>query len=376
MKPVQSTHAAVFLLAFLLAACSDDGNPVGGSARPAMVVRAGAGTAAVTVFAGEVRARYEPALAFRVAGKISRRLVEVGEQVHAGQVLAELDPADLDLQLEAARAHLVSAEAEHTLAGAELERHRNLLERQLISPSLFETQEAAFRVAEARLHEARAQAETAGNQASYAELRAPAGGLIVQRFAEAGQVVAAGQSVFLLAVAGEREVAINLPEQSAGTITPESELLVELWALPGELIPGRLREVSPAADSASRTYSARVTLGKSELRVELGQSARVYTAGSGPDTLVLPLSALHARDGKPAVWIVDPQTSRVRLAPVVIGPLGEAGFPVIEGVAPDNWVVAAGVHLLSENELIRPVDGENRPVVLSAPAATPESEAH
>jgi len=337
-----------------------------------MVVQVSAGMPVGTLFAGEVRARYEPALAFRFNGKMIRREVDVGDKVQAGQVLARLDPVDLDLQLETARAQQASAEADLALAKAELERHRSLLDRKLISASQFEAQDAAFQVAGARLRQARAQATTAGNQLSYTQLRAPDAGVIVQRYAEAGQVVAAGQSIFLLAVEGEREVLISVPEQSVEAFTPGRELRVELWSAPGQFIPGRLREISPAADAASRTYAARVSIGKTDLPVELGQSARVYTTGSGAASVALPLAALYSSAGQPAVWKVDPQSSRVRMTPVQIGPFGETEVPVIAGVAPGDWVVAAGVHLLRDGQLIKPIDKQNRPVVLSGPPAVTE----
>ncbi|MSQ97680.1 MAG: efflux RND transporter periplasmic adaptor subunit [Xanthomonadales bacterium] len=371
MNLLRSTQAAVVALALLLAACTDQG-PTEEPTRPAMVVQVSAGMPLGTLFAGEVRARYEPALAFRFNGKMIRREADVGDQVQSGQVLARLDPVDLDLQLEAARAQQASAEADLALAKAELERHRSLLERKLISASQFEAQDAAFQVAQARLRQARAQATTASNQLSYTQLRAPDAGVIVQRYAEAGQVVAAGQSIFLLAVEGEREVVISVPEQSAAEFTPGKELLVELWATPGTLIPARLREISPAADAASRTFAARVSLAETGLPVELGQSARVYTTGSGSPSLALPLSALYSSAGQPAVWIVDPQSSRVRLTPVQIGPFGETEVPVIAGVSSGDWVVATGVHLLRDGQLIKPIDQQNRPVVLSAPPAAAE----
>lgn len=350
-----------------LTGCSGSG-AVEEVVRPAMVVQIGAGAADATAFAGEVRARHEPALAFRIPGKIVRRRVDVGDAVRKGDVLAELDPADVALQLEAARAQEASAEADSDLARAELERHRNLFERQLISRSLFETREAAFRAAQARLRQARAQSASSGNQASYAQLRAPSDGVIVQRLAEAGQVVAAGQSVFVLAVAGEREVAISVPEQSSALFTPGKELLVELWAEPGKAIPGRLREISPAADAGSRTYAARVSLGASAVPVELGQSARVYARDAGAVALALPLSALHIKDGQPAVWRVDPATSTIHLTPVKTGAYRETDVPVLAGLKAGDWVVSAGVHLLQEGQTIKPIDRSNRAVAL-APAA-------
>ena len=334
-----------------------------------MVVQVSAGMPVGTLFAGEVRARYEPALAFRFNGKMIRREVDVGDRVQAGQVLASLDPVDLELQLETARARQAAAEADLALARAELERQRSLLDRKLISRSQFEAQDAAFQVAEAGLRQARAQAETAANQLGYAQLRAPDAGVITQRFAEAGQVVAAGQSIFLLALEGEREVVISVPEQTVEAFAPGRELQVELWSSPGQFISGRLREISPAADAASRTYAARVSISKTDVPVELGQSARVYATGSGSSSLVLPLSALTSSAGQPAVWLVDPQSSRVRLTPVQIGPYGETEVPVSKGLELGDWVVASGVHLLRDGQLIKPIDKQNRPVVLSGSAS-------
>ncbi len=358
-------------LALLLAACTDQG-PTEEPTRPAMVVQVSAGMPVGTLFAGEVRARYEPALAFRFGGKIIRRDVDVGDQVKAGQVLASLEPVDLELQLEAASARQASAEADLALAKAELERQRSLLDRKLISRSQYEAQDAAFEVARAGLRQARAQAKNASNQLGYAQLLAPDAGVITQRFAEAGQVVTAGQSIFLLALEGEREVVISVPEQTVAEFAPGRKLQVELWSSPGQSIPGRLREISPAADAASRTYAARVSLSQTDVPVELGQSARVFAIETDVPGPVLPLSALYSSAGQPAVWKVDPESSRVRLTPVRVGPFGETEVPLIEGVSPGDWVVSTGVHLLRDGQLIKPIDKQNRPVVLSGPAAVPE----
>ena len=161
----------LLLLAAALSACGSDesGEP---AARPAMVVLPDRAANAFAVFPGEVRAREETALGFRVAGKIARRLVDIGDRVKQGQLLAELDPDDLALQAQAARAQLGAAQADLDQARNELERHRTLLERKLISASLFEARETAFKAAEARVGQARAQLDVARNQATYAALRA------------------------------------------------------------------------------------------------------------------------------------------------------------------------------------------------------------
>lgn len=349
-----------------LAACSGDEGS-GTPARPALVVPVRAGGEGVSAFAGEVRARHEPVLSFRIGGKLARRHAEVGDRVRKGQALAELDASDVGLQLESARAQLASAEADLALAKSELDRYQSLLDRQLVSRSLYDARVSAHQAALARVRQAKAQAAVSGNQAGYAVLTAPADGVIAQRLVEAGQVVAAGQAVYVLAEDGEREVAISLPEQVAADFAPGRPLAVELWSLPGQRFPGRIREVAPAADAQARTFAARVAFDAGEARVELGQSARAYARANGGASLVVPLSALAAREQAPAVWVVDPATGAVSLREVKIGPYGETEVPVLSGLSEGEWVVAAGVHLLLEGQKVKPVDRDNRP--LAAPAA-------
>jgi multidrug efflux system membrane fusion protein len=354
--------------ALALAACGKDA-PDEGPARPAMVVQPGAASANLSVYAGEVRARFEPALAFRIGGKMSRRLVDVGEQVKKGQPLAELDAADVALKLEASRAQLASAQSDLGLASSELDRYKSLFARQLVSKSLYDARVSAQQAAQARVRQAQAEASVSGNQAAYAVLRAPADGVIAQRLAEAGQVVAAGQTIFVLAEEGPREVAISVPERSAALFTPGREMAVELWSQPGQQFPARLREIAPGADSQARTFAARVTFDPGEVRTEIGQSARVFALQQGERRLAVPLPALHEKDGKPALWVVDPAKSTVRLRTVTVGAYGEAEVPVLTGLEPGEWVVAAGVHLLVDGQRIKPIDRENRPVKLTAAPA-------
>lgn len=355
-------------LALSLAACSDGPPPA--EVRPALVVQASSGELGYEAFAGEVHAREEPQLAFRIGGKISRRLVDAGARVKAGQALAELDPADVRLQSEADRAALASAQADLTLAQSELQRYKSLVDQQLVSQSLYDNRVAALRAAEARVRQARAQVSASGNQVGYAVLRAPSDGVIAQRLAEAGQVVAAGQAVFVLAVDGEREVLISVPEQSISRFPVGRDLAVELWAEPGKRFQGKLREISPSADAQTRTFSARVGFESAGAAVELGQSARVYAHTATGSGMRLPLSALTQSRGRPAVWVVDPASSRLRLTPIRTGAFGEDGVPVLSGIQPTDWVVAAGVHLVREGEKIAPIDRDNRPVRLRGAVAS------
>ncbi len=346
-------------LPVLLGACAQAPEPP--SPRPAMVVRADSGDLAYEAFAGDVHAREEAPLAFRIAGKISRRLVDAGARVRAGQALAELDAADVRLQSEAGRAQLASAQSDLALARAELGRYRELAGKQLVSRSLLDTRQAAFDAAGARVKQARAQFDASGNQVAYAVLRAPRDGVIAQRLAEAGQVVAAGQSVFVLAADGEREVAISVPEQSISRFSIGRDLAVELWAAPGKRFPGKLREISPAADPLTRTYAARVSFDAGDTAAELGQSARVYALAAEGSGMRLPLSALAGGGGHPAVWVVD-AAGIVHRREVKAGAYAEDGVPIQAGLRPDEWVVAAGAHLMRDGEKVLPIDRDNRPV--------------
>lgn len=351
-------------LVALLAACGN-GEQAAPSIRPAMVVHPQLSAEVMDTYPGEVRARLEPELAFRIGGKVTRRLVEVGEQVKKDQPLAELDPQDVRLQLEATRAQVAAAEANLQLVRAERDRYKTLLARNLVSRSQYDNAENLYRSGEARLKQIKAEFNVANNQAGYAVLRASQDGVIARRMVEVGQVVAAGQTVFTLAAHGEREVAISLPEQAFGRFRVGQEVAVELWSQPDQRFAGRIREMSPSADPQSRTFAARVAFTEGKVPAELGQSARVFIAHDGVVPLSVPLSALTAEQGRPYVWVVDPQTSLLKRTPVRIGAYGEKSVPVLEGLKPDDWVVAAGVQVLREGQEVRPVDRDNRVVELA-----------
>lgn len=356
--------ALVAMLGALLAGCgnrTDHAEPV----RPALVERPLPGGHAVLAFPGDVRARQESALSFRVPGRVAVRHVDAGAKVREGQVLAELDPADLALQVQSAQAQLRAAEASLALARSERDRYRALLDRKLIAQAAFDAQDNTFKAAAAQVDQARAQLDVARNQAGYARLLAPADGVIATRQAEAGQNVAAGQTVFTLAADGEREIAISLPEQRIGDFSVGQQVMVELWSRPGERVPGTIRELSPGADPLSRTYAARVAFDAVASQAELGQSARVYVGAADASALSVPLAAVSAEGGRHFVWVVDPQTHALRRAPVQTGAWGEERVPVLSGLQPTDWIVAAGAHLVREGQVVQPIDRDNRAIALA-----------
>ncbi|WP_339514520.1 efflux RND transporter periplasmic adaptor subunit [Pseudomonas sp. RL_15y_Pfl2_60] len=349
----------------VLAACGN-GEKTEPVIRPAMVVQPVPSTALTDTYPGEVRARYEPDLAFRIGGKVLKRHVDVGDRVKKGQALAELDPQDVRLQLESARAQVASAQANLQLVKAERDRYKTLQGRQLVSRSQYDNAENLYRAGVARLKQAQADFNVANNQSDYAVLEASQDGVIAQRAVEVGQVVAAGQTVFSLAVDGEREVRIDLPEQAYSHYRVGQQVRIELWSQPDKRFDGHIREMSPAADAQSRTFATRVAFDAGDVPAELGQSARVFIAREGEVALAIPLSALTADAGKPYVWVVDPQSSTLKRTTVRVGPYSDNSVPVLAGLKAEDWIVAAGTQVLQEGQQVKPLDRENRAIQLTA----------
>ena len=363
--------AAVLLLMVALAVgCGSDEVAVE-TVRPVLVTHPTSAADAQASFAGDIRAREESPLSFRVGGKIVERHVDVGDHVRRGELLATLDAADLQARARAARARLAAAEAELGRARADQARFAALAEDQLVSRSALDAQNAAATAAQGQVDAARAELEVAGNQSGYSELRATADGVIAARHVEAGEVVAAGQAVYTLAGDGTREVAFAVPEGRVDAIRPGQAVRVELWSDPERRWPGRVREIAPMADPASRTFAARAVVEAPAGALELGQSARVHVDTNGDrESLSVPLSALQrVGEDAVAVFVVDPATSTLKLQPVQVGAYGNERVPVTGGLDRQAWVVAAGGHLLREGQKVQPVDRDNRPVRGASAAA-------
>lgn len=361
MRPVRPLRSALgFLLLSALAACSPKPEP--DTRRLVLVTQPQADGAGAQVFAGEVRAREEVNLSFRVPGKIAERLVDAGARVRAGQLLARLDAADLELQRQGSDAALQALKADRDLAAAELARYRDLAAQQLVSKSLYDSKKAQADAAESRYRQAAAQAGLNANQAGYAGIRAPSAGVISQHLAEAGQVVSAGQPVFTFARDGAREVAIHVAERHLPALRVGRPASIELWTRPGVRYPGTVREIAGAADPLTRTYAVRVALDDDAADAHLGQSARVLMADVDGASLTVPLSALTENAGKPAVWVLSTQDGRLRKRGVQVLRYGARTAEIGGGLGQNEWIVQAGVHLLRDGEAVRAVDADNRPV--------------
>lgn len=311
-----------------------------------------------TAYAGEVRAEREPVLAFQVGGVIARRSVDVGTPVKAGQALAELDVADLELRLAADEAAVREAASRRRLAAAERDRVDALLKRGLIGRAERDIRQTALEAADAQLQQTRSMVAAARRQSDYGVLRAPQDGVITARHVEIGQVVVAGQPAFTLAIDGPRDVAIALPEGNADAMRVGDPVSIAFWREPERRVAGEVREVAPAADAATRMRSVRIRVTGAGASAELGSSARVY-ARQSVDALRVPLSAVLQSDDGPGVLVFDPKTSMLRRTPVEIGAFMEDGA-LLQGIDADTWIAAAGVHVLRDGDHVIPVDHRNR----------------
>lgn len=368
MNPRLSVFLSCLGLVLLSTTACQRKEPPPESPRTVMVAHPVLNQASINSYAGEVRSREESVLSFRVPGKISQRLVNVGDRVTANQPLARLDATDADLNLNAAKAQLESARSAATTAKTELDRYQQLVGSNAVSRSQYDQVANQYKNAQSGLQQAQANYEVVRNQSDYAVLRANQSGVIVARQIEVGQVVAAGQAAYTLAIDGEREVLIGIPEQVISQFKERQPVKVSMWSDPQRLWPAYVREVSPAAD-ASRTYAVRVSFEDRNAPVKIGQSARVFVSNAAAaDELQLPLSAITAEKSQSFVWVLDGKSSSLQRRMVTIGAYGRDTVPVLAGLNRDDWVVIGGVHMLHEGQKVAAVDHDNRPV-LAAPVA-------
>jgi RND family efflux transporter MFP subunit len=278
--------------------------------------------------------------------------------VKAGQVLAQLDPQDLKLGQDAARAALLGAQANTDQTVADFKRFKDLRDQGFISSAELERRDTAVKAANAQLEQARAQASVQGNQAGYTALVADAAGVITGIEAEPGMVVAAGTPVLRLAHAGARDVVFAVPEDKVALIkalaAQPGRFTVRLWGAAGAPLPASIREIAAAADPVTRTFLVKADIGKASGDIRLGQTASVsvelpQTAG----VTKLPLSALKEEQGRTTVWLVDRASMTVQ--PQVVQVAGAEGNDAVitAGLKPGQVVVTAGVHVLNPGQKVK-----------------------
>lgn len=342
----------LFLPLFLLAACTKPPaapEPI----RPVKTVHAGMEPGeAYLRLPGEVRARNESPLAFRVGGKVTECKVNLGDTVHRGQILAQLEPADYQLATQSGAAGVAEARSTLTLAEAELVRYRNLREKGFVSAAVLDQKQAAADAARARVDALQSAHAEQGRQLGYTSLSAEKDGVISAYDCNVGQVVSAGQPVLRLAQTAEKEIEIHLPETEMQHFRSAASFTVSLNALPEKSYPGALRELAAAADPATRTYAARISIKNADSAMQLGMSAIVGVQPKGDQVMRLPLSAVVSRDSHPSIWKVD-GAGNVHAAAISIAGVEGNAVRIASGVNNGDVVVTAGANLLREGEKVK-----------------------
>ena len=326
----------------------------------------------ISYLPGEVRPRFEQRYGFRVPGKIARRLVDVGQEVKAGQVLAVLDSQDVLPAINAQAAQVEVAKTDYKLQQSETKRQQELRDKGFVSGAALERQVATADAANARVKAALSQLSSAQNGLSFQTLRADKAGVVIAVDAEAGSVVAAGQSVARVAQLGEKEIIVNVSERAVALIKTAKGFAAQFDALPGKLYAAKLRELSPAADAASRTFTARLSIINADDAVKLGMSATVRLELGEAQAIVIPNTALYTRDNATRVWLVDRASETVKAVEIKTGASTNDGVAVLSGLKPGDLVVTAGANLLQSGQKVRLLDA---PAAASVPAAAPAAAA-
>jgi membrane fusion protein, multidrug efflux system len=342
------------LAALLLAGCDSAEVPQAPEVRPVRILtiekQQGGTTVALT---GTVQAQTEVNLAFRIDGRMVERLVNVGDAIEAGQVVARLDPQNEENALRAARAAVAAAAGQAAEARNNYDRQRRLLAGGWVAKARYDQALQTRQTAESQLDGVHAQLSVAEDRLSFTELVADAAGTVTARGAEPGEVVRAGQMIVQIARKDGRDAVFDVPPQIKDQAPANPVIQVSLTMEPAVTATGRVREVSPRADAATGTFQVRVGLSEPPDQMRLGATVTGRMHIERDADIAIPASALTGADNQPAVWVVDPSTMTVKLRPVEIARFDQARVIVASGIEPGENVVTAGVQALRPGQKVR-----------------------
>lgn len=306
-----------------------------------------------TTYSGQVVSRYSTDYGFRVGGMITAVPVEVGQRVSAGQVLARLDPQDMQVQLNSASAQSAAAAAQSQVQTTDLSRAQRLLNEGFISQAEFDRTQAATTSAQANLRSARAQQSGASQQLNYTVLRASRDGVVTAITGEVGEVVGAGHPVIMVESAGSLEVAISIPEGDMAALRG-GQLQAKFWTSPSNVYPAKIRTLSMAANPQTRTFDARIAFDAPAGVAAIGGTAEVILGTSvAQKTISLPLSAITQQGEASVAWVVTGNPATVQPRVVQIHATQGNDYLISSGLKAGERVVSAGAHLLKAGEQVR-----------------------
>ncbi len=342
---------AVTALAVVLASCSDEKKAEAPEVvRPVKVAEIGQPDAGrKLIYSGSVKARTEMNLGFRVSGKITDRLVDVGDRVQAGEVLARIDDTDYQLSLDSAKANLASAQKQAEITEIALTRAQTLRDKNVSSQADLDQATLSRDQAIASRQSAEASLDQAKNQVAYTELKADKPGIVTAVSADVGQVVASGSAVLTVALDGSKEVQIAVPEIDVAQFKPGKAVTARFWSSDNVVLDGKVREVAGSADAQSRTFAVRVSL-PDDPRVLLGMTATVVASlDNSTPAYSIPLAALAKKGDQPIVWVVDKAKGTVSSRPVTVADFSDDGVRISKGLSTGDIVVSAGTQFMKDD---------------------------
>ncbi|WP_370677844.1 efflux RND transporter periplasmic adaptor subunit [Pleomorphomonas sp. PLEO] len=301
---------------------------------------------------GTVTPRLETDLGFQVSGRLLRRAVDVGARIKAGDLIAAIDPSDILNEVKTAEADVASSSAAATVAQSNLDRQRWLFDRQIVAKVSVETAESDWKGAVAKRDAATATLANARNKLGYADLRATISGVVTATGANAGQVVGAGQMVVRLASDTDKDASFDVAESVINTIPADVPVRVTLLADASASTLGKVREISPSADDATRSYRVKVALPNAPEAMNLGATVTGSIVAPGVPEVELPAASISGVDGKPAVFVVDTATGRLSLKPVTVDRYGQDNVLISKGLDAGERVVIAGVSKLRPGQIV------------------------
>ncbi|KQU93778.1 acriflavin resistance protein [Mesorhizobium sp. Root102] len=313
--------------------------------------------APTTSLTGVIAARTLNNLAFRVGGRVAERLVEIGQHVDKGTLLARIDPQEQESDLRSAQADLDAAQAQLTQASAAFERQKALLAQGFTTRRDYDQAAQAQSVAQGSVQQAQSALDNARESLTFTELRAGAPGIVTARAVEAGQVVQAAQTVFTLAQDGDRDAVFNVHETLVAGSSAAPPVSITLVSDPTIKATGKVREISPVVDAASASVRVKVAIPDTPAAMPLGAAVTGTVSAKPVKAVILPWQALTSSDGKPAVWLVDPASKAVTIAPVDILAYDSGVIVVDKGLEPGQHVITAGGQLLSPGQTVEIAGG-------------------
>ncbi|MDK1385614.1 efflux RND transporter periplasmic adaptor subunit [Sinorhizobium sp. 8-89] len=358
--PVAAKFAAALTIAAALSACSEEKVETTEVIRPVKVVEvAGGGSVRELDYSGSVKARTEMNLGFRVNGKITERLVNIGDRVKPGDLLARVDPTDYQLAVKSAEATLAAAEKQVETTALTKMRAEQLFTKEFSSRAQLDQAALLYDQAVSTRDAAASSLDQAKNQVTYTDLKSDQNGIVTAINADIGQVVGTGTPVVTVAVDGEKEVQIAVPEMDISEFKPGKTVKARFWSDDALVLDGKVREVSGSADQQSRTFSVRVSL-PTDPRVLLGMTATIEAVANAQPSVSIPLSALAEKDGRKVVWVVDRDSSTVHARDVKLAEFTGDGVRVAEGLEQGDLVVAAGTQFMTEDLKVKLPDAEQQ----------------